>query len=49
VSLSGQFESSGVPRQAIVRSLRSFNGYAPEFRAESDRLAANPDPAKPRT
>ena len=43
VSLSGQFEASGVPRETIVRSLRSFNGYAPEFRAESDRLAADQD------
>ena len=40
VSLTGQLESSFVPREAIVRGLRSFNGYAPEFRAESDRLAA---------
>jgi len=40
VSLTGQLESNFMPREAIVRGLRSFNGYAPEFRAESDRLAA---------
>ena len=40
-SLSGECRSIGVPREALVRSLRnSFNGYAPEFRAESDRLAS---------
>ena len=40
-SLSGEFQQIGVPREALVRSLRnSFNGYAPEFRVESDRLAA---------
>ena len=41
-SLTGQFQSTGVSREQLVRSLRnSFNGYAPEFRAESDRLAAS--------
>ncbi len=40
VSLSKQLESDGVPREQIIRSHRSFNGYAPEFRAESDRLEA---------
>ena len=40
VSLTRQFESAGVTRETIVRSLRSFNGYSPEFRAESDRIAA---------
>jgi coenzyme F420-reducing hydrogenase gamma subunit len=40
-SLTGQFQTIGVPRETLVRSLRnSFNGYAPEFRAESDRLAS---------
>jgi hypothetical protein len=28
----------GMPREHIVHSLRGFNGYSPEFRAESDRL-----------
>jgi len=43
-SLSAQCQSVGVPRETLVRSLRnSFNGYAPEFRAESDRLAADKD------
>ncbi len=42
VSLTGQFQADGVDRASIVRSLRSFNGYAPEFRAESDRLANAP-------
>ncbi len=40
VSLTGQFETSGMARDAVIRSLRSFNGYAPEFRAESNRLAS---------
>jgi sulfhydrogenase subunit delta len=40
-SLSEQCQAIGVPREALVRSLRnSFNGYSPEFRAESDRLAS---------
>jgi coenzyme F420-reducing hydrogenase gamma subunit len=43
VSLTREFQSTGVPRDTIVRGLRSFNGYAPEFRAESDRLAASND------
>lgn len=40
VSLTDQFISSGVPAEQIVMGLRSFNGYAPEFRVESDRLEA---------
>jgi coenzyme F420-reducing hydrogenase gamma subunit len=44
-SLTGEFHAIGVPREALVRSLRnSFNGYAPEFRAESDRLASETHP-----
>ncbi len=40
-SLGRQSQAIGVSREALVRSLRnSFNGYAPEFRAESDRLAS---------
>jgi hypothetical protein len=40
VSLTGQFLDEGLPPDAAVRLLRNFNGYAPEFREESDRLAA---------
>lgn len=40
VSLTTQFIRTGVPAETVVHSLRGFNGYAPEFRAESDRLAA---------
>jgi len=40
VSLTNQFSDDGVPNEKIVHSLRSFNGYAPEFRVESDRLDA---------
>ncbi len=43
-SLSRQLQTTGVSREALVRSLRnSFNGYAPEFRAEGDRLASEDD------
>ena len=41
VSLTNQLEKNGLPRSAIVRGLHNrFNGYAPEFRAEGDRLDA---------
>jgi coenzyme F420-reducing hydrogenase gamma subunit len=40
VSLTGQFRADGLSNEESVRFLRSFNGYAPEFRAESERLAA---------
>ncbi len=40
VSLTNQFVKEGAPADQIVRSLRSFNGYSPEFRVEGDRLAA---------
>ncbi len=47
-SLTAQYQSFGVPREALVRSLRdSFNGNAPEFRAESDRLAVGDDGRTP--
>jgi sulfhydrogenase subunit delta len=39
VSLTDQFRREGLSRQAAVDLVRSFNGYAPEFRAESDRMA----------
>ncbi len=40
-SFGDQCQVIGVSREALVRSLRnSFNGYSPEFRAESDRLAS---------
>lgn len=41
VSLTGQFQAAGVERDAVIHSLRSFNAYAPEFRAESDRLSGH--------
>lgn len=37
-SLSDQLLRSGLPPQDAVHLLRSFNGYAPAFRAESQRL-----------
>jgi coenzyme F420-reducing hydrogenase gamma subunit len=40
VSLTGQFTSAGADREHVVQSLRSFNGYAPEFRVEGDRIEA---------
>ena len=39
VSLSSQFVSDGMSHERVIHSLRSFNGYAPEFRNESNRLA----------
>ncbi len=38
VSLTTEFLKTGVPREQVVRSLRSFNGYADEFRRASERL-----------
>jgi coenzyme F420-reducing hydrogenase gamma subunit len=38
-SLSDRFVQAGSPPQQLVPLLRSFNGYSPEFRAESERLA----------
>ena len=38
ISLTTEFSASGVPREQVIRSLRSFNGYAEEFRQESERL-----------
>jgi coenzyme F420-reducing hydrogenase gamma subunit len=42
VSLTGQFRVAGLSDDATVRLLRGFNGYAPDFRAESERIAAFP-------
>lgn len=40
VSLTNQFRSQGIATEAAVALLRgSFNGYAADFRAESERLA----------
>jgi coenzyme F420-reducing hydrogenase gamma subunit len=38
VSLTGFYERRGTPRGDLVRLTRSFNAWADEFRAESDRL-----------
>ena len=38
VSLSEQYFSTGIRQGELVPLLRNFNGYAPEFRAESNRL-----------
>ena len=40
VSLTNQFRADGLSTDATVRFLRGFNAYSPEFRTESDRLAA---------
>jgi coenzyme F420-reducing hydrogenase gamma subunit len=40
VSLSGQYLADGASADALLRLVRNFNGYAPEFRSESDRLEA---------
>ena len=39
VSLTNRLSDDQATSGQIVNSLRSFNGYAPEFRVESDRLA----------
>lgn len=39
ISLSKHFQHNGQSPQRIVQALRGFNGYAAEFRAESDRIA----------
>ena len=45
VTLTNQFVSTGSATGAVVRRLRdSFNGYAPEFRAEGDRLSKSANP-----
>jgi coenzyme F420-reducing hydrogenase gamma subunit len=38
VSLTDSYGDHGTDRRHLVRLLRSFNGYAPEFREASDRL-----------
>jgi coenzyme F420-reducing hydrogenase gamma subunit len=38
VSLSSHYEHQGTERDHLVRLVRNFNGYAPEFRDESNRL-----------
>jgi sulfhydrogenase subunit delta len=40
VSLTGFYERRGTPRDSLTRLVRSFNAWAPAFRAESDRLEA---------
>ena len=37
-SLTDHYESRGADRTRLVQLLRNFNGYAPEFRAASERL-----------
>jgi coenzyme F420-reducing hydrogenase gamma subunit len=37
-SLTNHYASCGVPKDHLVRLVRNFNGYAPEFRAASDAL-----------
>lgn len=48
VPLTERYESRGTPRAELVRLVRSFNGYAPAFRAEGDRLASAPPGEPPR-
>lgn len=38
VSLTSHYEHNGTDRDHLVRLVRNFNGYAPEFRDESNRL-----------
>lgn len=41
VSLTTHLQTTGVATEDIVRNLRLFNAYAPEFRHESERLAGD--------
>ncbi len=41
VSLTGFYERHGASREALGRLVQSFNAWAPEFRAEHDRLSAS--------
>ena len=41
-SLTDYYRSRGEPADRLVRLTRSFSGYAPAFRKESDRLAKKP-------
>lgn len=38
VSLTDQFRADGMAAGDVVQALRSFNGFAPDFRDESDRI-----------
>jgi len=38
VALTTSMQESGMSERQVIHSLRSFNGYAPEFREESDRI-----------
>lgn len=42
VSLTGFYERQGTARDSLGRLVQSFNAWAPEFRAEHDRLATPP-------
>jgi len=42
VSLTGFYERRGTPRDDLGRLVRHINAWAPDFRAESDRLAGLP-------
>ncbi|MEX2015381.1 MAG: hypothetical protein WD873_02005, partial [Candidatus Hydrogenedentales bacterium] len=38
ISLGNHYASNGAPQLQLVRLMRNFNGYAPDFRAASDAL-----------
>ncbi len=38
-ALAEWWSERGVPRETVIRALRTFNAYAPEFREVGDRLA----------
>jgi coenzyme F420-reducing hydrogenase gamma subunit len=41
ISLSRHYHSRGTPASQLIRLLRNFNGYSPEFRQASDALEAS--------
>jgi sulfhydrogenase subunit delta len=43
-SLGHHLVAAGIPPQQLVPLFRNFNGYAPDFKAESDRLTSQSTP-----
>jgi hypothetical protein len=46
-SLSDQLQANGSQPEEVVRLLRTFNGYAPEFRVASLQIESASNPKSP--